>query len=668
VTRWLVVGFIVGLVVVGGAATALTGGEPTSNDIPLQPTNGPTITVTNHGGQLELTDPFNETGKLYLSQVTDTANATFTGSGAGTVDLTEVEGTWTNVTSLAVSGAPLTINASDKPPVTVSGSPDRVAIRQGMAIGDGQPDLVYEGTSGTTTLELRGLAPNTDFIINDNGTPVGTGTTDASGSVTLSGLSNSKHVITLSSQAPTTLSNPAPTGGLATDPSQLSVQVNDSNTGEDIDVEFKLDGTSEGTTTIQANGTATVSISNPKSLVGGQHTVEAIATDESGRTFTTTYSFRVPAKIDIFEEQRPAVPVDDVNVTLTFFETSNPDSDGAVFERQNDSAGTLNLTGLPVQRDMTVVAEAPGYATRRIYLDDIYEQQEIYLLNTSLGTTTGDVVFELRDQTGEFPDRATTLRVQRALQKDFDGDGTNETRMQTIAGDKFGATGEFPATLEVNSTRYRLIVTNEQGDRRVLGSYQATSDDRAVLEVGQVTFGADEVAEGTAFSAQLTERGGQRVVVVEYRDPSRQTTNISYQVNRTNSNSVLVANTTQTGPFGTFTATHALPANAPDEVGYEITFHANRTNATDVGDTRFTGDLPEIATNLNIDPSVLSLFSYVTIVAIMGLVVVFDDRLAAIAGTATAALLTFLGAVSIPPVAVGIAGTIAIMYNVARIR
>jgi len=76
--------------------------------------------------------------------------------------------------------------------------------------------------------------------------------------------------------------------------------------------------------------------------------------------------------------------------------------------------------------------------------------------------------------------------------------------------------------------------------------------------------------------------------------------------------------------------------------------------------------VPEIAKDLGVDPTVLAYMSFIGLVAITGLVVVFDDRLAALTAVVVATLLTTLGAISIPAPALGIAGVIALLYNVAR--
>jgi len=186
-----------------------------------------------------------------------------------------------------------------------------------------------------------------------------------------------------------------------------------------------------------------------------------------------------------------------------------------------------------------------------------------------------------------------------------------------------------------------------------------------ILEVGAIRFAAGEQDQATVFQAALEGSDGNRKVTIRYADPDNRTTQLQYEVIR-DDGTVLQPNTTVAGPVPSFKTTIPVPSSAPDDVSYEVRFHADRDAAADSGGLRRIGDVPEIATTLGLDPTVLAYMSFIGLVAITGLVVVFDDRLAALTAVVVATLLTTLGAISIPAPALGIAGVIALLYNVAR--
>jgi hypothetical protein len=647
--------FLLASVSVGAA---VTGGEPVSGGVPLQPNSGPAITVDGHGGDLELSTPFNESGTLYLSQVTDKRNASFSGSGAATADLNTLGGTYVNISSLAVSGDTLEVDAENAPQFDVGGDTDRVAVRRGLALDDGKTDLVYQGASGSTDLTLRGLPANTYVAVKDSSTTLALKQTDGSGTLTLTGLPNSKHVVRLTSASPPALSNLGPSGDTTQEPTSLSVDLNDADfSGDSVDVTLTLDGQQVSTQTVSSNQTVTASMPS-RGLTGGSHTFAVSATDDAGLTASASTTYRVPQNVSLFNESAPSQQINSGSATVRFF-----GPDGQVFERST-SSGTLSLEGLPVTEEMVINVNAPNYQARTTYIETIYQQQRAYLLPTN--ATTSTVLFELDDKTGKFSATGTTLRVEKAITRDFDGDGSNETEFETVTGDRFGAAGEVSTEL-VTNRRYRLVVENSNDEQRALGGYRVTGDDRVPLEIGAIQFGAGEQQQGTVFQSALEGQAqdSNRKVVVRYADPENLTSQLQYEVVRPDG-TVLQSNTTVNGPLGTFKTTIPVPASAPDEVSYEVRYHVDRDEQEDVGGLRRVGDVPEIATTLGLDPTVLAYMSFIMLVAITGLVVVFDDRLAALTAVVVATLLTTLGAISIPAPALGIAGVIALLYNVAR--
>jgi hypothetical protein len=87
-------------------------------------------------------------------------------------------------------------------------------------------------------------------------------------------------------------------------------------------------------------------------------------------------------------------------------------------------------------------------------------------------------VFTIQDYTGEFPQDSTALLVQRGL------NGT----WQTVTGDYFGATGEFPAQLDT-------------GERRVAGSYTPLT---ASTQTVRITTEAEINVVGRSLDVSIT--------------------------------------------------------------------------------------------------------------------------------------------------------------------
>lgn len=254
-------------------------------------------------------------------------------------------------------------------------------------------------------------------------------------------------------------SSATPSGGAAaaTIPVELNISVSDRTfgrpQGESLTVEFFIDGSSVGTDTLSANGTASLTTS----ATGGDHQWSVNVSDaHGGTTPSAAFSFTVPNELQVRNETAPSELVDNVTVEIRAF--ANETGTVQVIER-NTSDGTINMTGFPADQPFIVVAQANGYHDRRIFVRSLSETQTIYLLPSS--EPVADTIFRIDDYTGNFPTDTTVLLVQRALNGSY----------RTVLGDFFGATGEFPAEL-ADGQRHRLVLFNaETGEQRIAGTY-----------------------------------------------------------------------------------------------------------------------------------------------------------------------------------------------------
>ena len=186
-----------------------------------------------------------------------------------------------------------------------------------------------------------------------------------------------------------------------------------------------------------------------------------------------------PSELEVRDEQTQELLTEIDDMTIEFYESGeNPDN----IESVEVVNGTADMEGLDVTTSFVAVAEAEGYANRRIFIDSLFETQQIYLLDMSADSVTAE--YELEDFSGEFPQAQTVMVIERNI----DGEWT------PIQGDFFGSTGKFEANL-LRDTRHRMRVVNVQtGDERVIGAF--TPQQNAVETVTILPDGSITVDQG----------------------------------------------------------------------------------------------------------------------------------------------------------------------------
>jgi hypothetical protein len=365
----------------------------------------------------------------------------------------------------------------------------------------------------------------------------------------------------------------------------------------------------------------------------------------------------VPSELQVRNEVQPDQLVDGDNVTLRarFF-----GSDGETVVERNVTDGTVSLDGLPADQELVVtVKEANAdFVYRRILIENIVETQEIYILPTD--EPSAEIRFELNDQTDRFGDD-TKLFVEKAITRN------NQTEYRVISGDTVGADGRFP-TILVDSERYRIRVENADGEQRVLGSYVVQGADRARLTIGDVQFSAD-VSEGAAMQASLRAApdgaSHDDEIRLVYLDPEGETDSITISVEDQNGNQIRPETTeTLDGSTDRYVETYPLKTSFnPDEDTATVTVDAQRGLETETF-TEQLGDVPEVFENAPIPMQVLELMGFVSIVALIGLLVIVKPSMAALVGSGWAGLLTLVGIVPIPMPAVVLAGVVSVLVTV----
>ncbi|MDR9412814.1 MAG: hypothetical protein RI531_09420, partial [Haloferacaceae archaeon] len=273
------------------------------------------------------------------------------------------------------------------------------------------------------------------------------------------------------------LSNESPADGANVNdpPLDLSIDVEDVGLGDydAVDVEFydASDNSQIGATQIlSSNGTATVTWTDPDT---GLNEWYVEAEDTFGNSVTSnTFEVTIPEVLTLRDVNDPDTVLTSptIDATVRFYESETGDT--AVYPR-TPQAGQIDMSGLPSDQEFVVgvVDSSETYAQRLTLLDSIFQQQEIYLLNSSADTAVATLV--LQDRTGEFETGSTALQIERSVNTTGSPDGEEE--YVTVAGDVIGTQLTFSTTLE-EDVRYRVSVENDQGDRRTLGSFVLQGD------------------------------------------------------------------------------------------------------------------------------------------------------------------------------------------------
>jgi len=559
---------VVALVVGAAPAVAALAGYavPVTNEIPVTTDQTPTVVLDSPGGYTDI-DLQNMWAGTELDIRTDAGNITVSGdTGASAhIDVGDIEGTETTVTEIDAGTSWLNLNPADKQRVDIRRDATSLSFKS-ITVDDGTTDLTIGGpTDGTAEVRIYGLSANTQYGLYDpnRNEVLGTFQTDGSGvgqtNVSLPDGSQDLEVRSASTFSSPSLSNPDPTGQVTEMPDTLSVDV----TGDawPVTVEFYLEGSKVGEDTLTSDGTASTSVS-PGDI--GSYNWSAVSTDGVEQTDTINASFETPSSLTLHEEHDPQDIANNTTATLRFF-TVNGD---IAIERESTD-GTLNLTGLP-DTPFVVFVQSDDYYNRRVYIDSIFEQQEIYLLNETEYPRSNDSAIRSRfiyeDLTGQFPRDVTTIQIQRAIDQDDDG----TAQWTTVTGDFWGASSEFEAILQYG-IRYRIVLTNRNtGQTTISGTHFPTEDLSQTIRVSGLVAEAEN-ASGVYSNAEYN--ASSQSIDVVYRDSAENTNELRVIVEERGGGQTLL-NTTVGGPLGTYSNSISLNDSQADK-NWIVTFEAN---------------------------------------------------------------------------------------------
>jgi len=371
-----------------------------------------------------------------------------------------------------------------------------------------------------------------------------------------------------------------------------------------------------------------------------------------------------PSDLEVRNEANPDELIDDDNVTLRARIFAEDGEESEVVERQVTD-GTVSLDGVPLDEELviTVSEENADFTYRRILIDSAIETSEIYLLPTT--EPSAEVRFQLDDQTDRFPNQETRFFVEQPITRD------GETEYRIIAGDRIGADGEFPVIL-VDEERYRLRVVNDEGEQRVLGSYTIQGSDIASLPIGEVEFSQD-LEDGAAMQASLRDADANaehnHELRLTYVDPNGETESIEIGVEDSDGNELRPTTTENISGDGPYTETFPIEEADfnPEDDTATVTVEADHGFETETFE-EVLGDVPDVFQDVPINQQLLEIIGFGSIIAVFGLLVIFNASMAALVGTGYAALLTIVGIVPIPMPAIALAGVVGVLATIGSAR
>jgi hypothetical protein len=375
--------------------------------------------------------------------------------------------------------------------------------------------------------------------------------------------------VSFQSQAPT-LSGPQPTGTITSFDGDLEIDVSDPDfgdaEGDSVTVTASNQNGQIGSTTVTSNGTATI----PYNALAGENDISWSATDSYGEADGSPPSqeFTTPADLYIRPEGNTSALVDgsSVSIDVRFYT-------GDQIYTRTTSDGTVSLAGLPADSRFSVVVSADGYYRRRVIIDSLYEQQSVYLLNESKPAVEKE--FVLNDVSGNFPAQSTRIYIKRSI--------NNSTNYRTVAADYFGATSSFATFLKTDQ-RYRIVIENDQGDRRTLGSYTPVAAGVEPLKIEGVGIYQESQQGYIANASTRMVNGTQRQVIVRYHDPANATSQYQVTVRERGNDSNVTYQETVSDPVQNYSAY----VDVENNTNYVVNWSATR-NGQQISGTRPVG-------------------------------------------------------------------------------
>jgi len=435
------------------------------------------------------------------------------------------------------------------------------------------------------------------------------------------------------------ISDIEPSGDLDSEPTQITAQINDTDfalDGDSLTVTINLDGSQVNQQTIGSNQTVTTSMPS-SGQTGGAHDISIEVSDDYGNSESDASSYRVPDTLFVRNETNHTELVA-ADGEVRFF------TENEVFTRSAPN-GEVDLDGLPVNQDFIVEVDPTetNYTSRTIYLESIYDQESVYVLNTSQYGTV-ESRFVLDDPTGQF-DSESIVQIERIINI------SGQTSYQTIIADEFGSEG-VTATLQ-EGQRYEISVIGDSGTQNV-GPYRA--DVSETVEVRPDAPSVNLTSDGTSYQYGAELRND--TLEFAYDDPTGDTTELTVWIYERGNQSHLLQPNQTVFDIGSYSSTVDL--SVPESnTEWVVAFVVDRNGETNTHRVSLSnrGDLtPPVGGNWQqiVGVSLLVLFA--------GAFSVLNARIGAVIVSLVGGILWFIGFLG--TAATGASVTIAIFVAV----
>lgn len=270
-----------------------------------------------------------------------------------------------------------------------------------------------------------------------------------------------------------------------------------------------------------------------------------------------------------------------------------------------------------------IVVEIDGFETRQAIIEDITEQQTVYVLPESDDNV--EVRFRLEDPTSQFTEASSRLFIEKPITRN----GT--TRHRVVAADEFGATG-YQTALE-QGQRYQLRVVSDTGEERTF-SFTAEQSESVTLALSDIEF-EFETDEGYRWDASLTESDNIRFA---WEDDEGQTESVNVQVLNQTTREVVFEDTIT----GNGTTMYDVSDRDTNTTTWIVEWEATRggdtfTGATNVGASQLPIPIP------GVPDEALAVVGFGLTILMGGLFTSQNATIGAIATSLIAGLFWFIG-------------------------
>jgi hypothetical protein len=271
------------------------------------------------------------------------------------------------------------------------------------------------------------------------------------------------------------------------------------------------------------------------------------------------------------------------------------------------------------------------------------------------------------DNTGQFG-YVSTLQIQRALSlSDIPDD---ERRYENVAGGVLGENREYSTTLE-RGVRYRLVVANQQGEQRQLGSIVPERPRVFNLQITGLDFTGDTAGAGAVIntSSEVSGSGASKTKTLTFAliDETNETTSVEGDIHERGDPSNQLTSFSASAsdlPAGTFVFKTTV-SGADANTSWVANYSYSRLGEQSSGVKPFAGNRFDV--DFPLEAGWQSIFGVGLLMMLAGVFSVSNARIGALIIPGAALLLFQLGFLSgtVSLLGIGLAFSVAVGYNLA---